>query len=190
LNINTYEDYYNYLSQRRLLGLIYRKFYLYPCISRYLKGRVLDVGCGIGDFLSYRNHTIGVDINPFTVTFCKDRGYKAHLINGGYFPFPEESFDGAIMDNVLEHISDPKSILVSVHRVLRHGGIFIVGVPGIKGYNSDYDHKIFYDENTLIKILEDSGFIRSNCIHIPFKSGLLNKHMRQYCIYGIFIKSY
>jgi SAM-dependent methyltransferase len=151
---------------------------------------VLDVGCGIGDFLSYRNHTIGVDINPFTVNFCKDRGYEAHLINGGDFPFQEESFDGAIMDNVLEHISDPKSILVSVHRVLRHGGIFIVGVPGIKGYNSDYDHKIFYDEDTLIKILEDSGFIRLNCIHMPFKSGLLNKHMRQYCIYGIFIKSY
>ena len=59
-----YQDYFNYLRGRSRLGLLYRKYWLYPRLNKYLYGDVLDVGCGVGDLLSFRPSTIGVDVNP------------------------------------------------------------------------------------------------------------------------------
>src|SRR5687767_14790324 len=41
--------YFEYLQRRGRLGYLYRTRYLYPRVFRHLHGRVLDVGCGIGD---------------------------------------------------------------------------------------------------------------------------------------------
>ena len=38
--------YHNYLLGGSKVGSLYRKWILYPRIGRYLKGEVLDFGCG------------------------------------------------------------------------------------------------------------------------------------------------
>ena len=105
--MNEYEAYFSYLKKRSKLGYFYRKFWLYPFISRHVQGRVLDVGCGIGDMLSYRSESVGVDINPATVKFCQGRGLNAVLMEKDRLPFGIEAFDSIILDNVLEHIEKP-----------------------------------------------------------------------------------
>ena len=54
------DQYFNYLKGRTRLGAWYRAHVLYPKLTRRLFGRTLDVGCGIGDMLSYRTDTVGV----------------------------------------------------------------------------------------------------------------------------------
>ncbi len=71
-------NYYSYLKTSSILGKIYRKFFLYPFLSRFLKGEFLDVGCGLGDFLSFGpKRSLGLDINQFNINHCKSRGLYA-----------------------------------------------------------------------------------------------------------------
>jgi SAM-dependent methyltransferase len=147
---------------------------------------VLDIGCGIGDFLKYRANSIGIDINPRIVDYCRIRGLNVQLCSEGDYPFKDDSFNGAIMDNVLEHIVDPLPTLAEIKRVLISGSTLIVGVPGSRGFMSDPDHKISYDEKSMATTLYSEGFILTRVIHAPFKSAFFDRHMRQYCIYGVF----
>src|SRR5688500_1395110 len=127
-------EYFNYLRGRRLTGLLYRKLWLYPRLMRHLSGRVLDVGCGIGDLLAARRGSVGVDINPLLVDWCRRRGLEAKVMEDGRIPFADHSFDSATLDNVLEHVLAPTLLLAEIRRVLVPGGTLIVGVPGIRGF--------------------------------------------------------
>ena len=183
-----FKSYYKYLRKRSLFGYFYRKFWLYPILCRYLDGTVLDVGCGIGDMLSYRKNTIGVDINPETVNFCRSNGNYVKLMHNNILPFDDIFFDGVILDNVLEHILDPVPLLTEVNRVLKYNGKVLIGVPGIKGYSKDPDHKKFYDLDELTKEVSSANFSLIKHFYMPFEFKFLNIYMRQYCLYAVFLK--
>lgn len=176
--------YFNYLTKRSLIGKYYRTYFLYPRLNRYLKGRLLDVGCGIGDMLSYRKNTIGLDVNPLNVDFCKNRELEVYVMEPNVIPFGHETFDTVLLDNVLEHIEKPSLLLKEIRRVLKPDGILLIGVPGIKGYQSDDDHKVFYDEKKLYALALKNRFNVNHFFYTPLiKSKFLSKHLRQYCIY-------
>lgn len=178
--------YLEYLQQRSKLALAYRNYWLYPRVCRHLKGRVVDVGCGIGDLLAYRPDTIGVDINPRLIDFCRSRGLEAMHLDSGGLPFAAESFDGAVMDNVLEHVVQPLPLLREISRVLVPRGRLVVGVPGSLGYDSDPDHKVFYDRAGLESCLSDAGFRLLEIFHTPFTWQWLDSRLRIYCLFGVF----
>ena len=179
-------DYFDSLIRRKRVGLWYRNAWLYPRICRHLRGRVLDVGCGIGDMVSYRAETTGVDVNPKAVAYCRSRGLTVQEMQPDRLPFPDETFDGGVLDNVLEHLEKPEPLLAEVRRVIRPGGSFVVGVPGERGYASDPDHKRHYSETALIGRMQSAGFEPSRVFHQPFRSRLLDRHFRYYAIYGVF----
>ncbi|MDB9788592.1 class I SAM-dependent methyltransferase [Candidatus Thioglobus sp.] len=182
-------NYYKYLKNRSYIGFLYRKYWLYPRLNYYLVGKVLDVGCGIGDFLSYRKNSIGTDINHKMVEWCCSQGHQAVSMGLDELPFENESFDSVIMDNVLEHIKNPEAILREVNRVLVEKGVFLIGVPGSLGYSRDDDHKVFYSEDELVKTLNKNGFKELKIFAMPVNLKLFDKYLSQYCVYGVFIRS-
>jgi len=185
-----HDEYFAYLTRRSLAGRLYRDYWLYPRLARRLSGKALDVGCGIGDMLMRREDTVGVDVNPHTVAFCISRGATAVLMKADKLPFATGEFDSALIDNVLEHISEPAPLLTEAHRVLRADGRLLVGVPGRRGWASDPDHKVFYDENSLRECVSSAGFTLTECFHTPlWRSSFLDRHLRQYCVYGLFVKA-
>lgn len=182
-----YDDYFRYLANRSWRGALYRRHWLYRRIATRLRGATLDLGCGIGDMLDYRPGTIGVDVNPGTVEFCRRRGLPANQMEPDRLPFADGSFDSVLMDNVLEHIAEPGPVLAEVRRVLRPSGRLVVGVPGTRGWNSDPDHKVFYDERSLEQRLATAGFGLRELFHTPLvRSACLDRRLRQYCVYGVF----
>ncbi|OYU95056.1 MAG: hypothetical protein CFE21_12165 [Bacteroidetes bacterium B1(2017)] len=180
--------YFNYLKTRSKLALFYRTNLVYPALKRVLSGKVLDIGCGIGDFLMCRQNTVGIDINALNVNYCKEQGWEAYTIENNHFPFSENTFDGAVLDNVLEHLTEPHITLLEAKRVLKNKAKLIIAVPGIKGYTMDDDHKHFYDEVEMNTLLASFGFVNTKYIYRPtfFKSTYFSKKLSQYCIYGVF----
>ena len=107
-------------------------------------GRLLDVGCGNGGLLcaaasiGWKSH--GIDFDPKAVEeACSHPDISASI--GGLLghKFPAESFDAVTMNNVMEHLPDPKETLAECLRVLRPGGRLVVVTPNVKALG----HKIF-----------------------------------------------
>jgi SAM-dependent methyltransferase len=184
------KEYFEYLKGISRIGRLYRNYLLYPRINSYLRGNILDIGCGIGDFLQYRKDSTGVDVNPKTVKYCQQQGLDARVMEIDQLPFESSTFDGLLMDNVLEHIEEPEPILKEIRRVLVEGGRFVVGVPGSKGYANDPDHKVFYSKEKLTMIMSKAMFIEEKVFSMPLDFDWLDDKISQYCIYGVFVKKY
>ena len=185
--MNNYKkNYYEYLKKRSLVGLLYRRYILYPSICRHLNGFVLDIGCGIGDFLKFRTNTVGVDINEETVMHCRELGLDAQVMIENVLPFESKKFDAIVLDNVLEHIIDPTLLFIEISRVLKPKGTLLVGVPGIKGYKRDPDHKIFYDLEKLMKLMNQNNFSYVTHFYKPITFINLSILISQHSLYSIF----
>jgi SAM-dependent methyltransferase len=96
--------------------------------------RVLDIGCGRGLLLrAFQRQGCDVMGTEFSDGACRfarevlNIPVRIGLIHE--LKFPDQSFDVVIMWHVLEHVSDPRATLAEVSRILKTGGIFLVGVP-------------------------------------------------------------
>ena len=183
------DEYFRYLQSRSSLGLLYREKLLYPKLSRFVLGKVLDVGCGIGDFLKFQDGCVGVDINRAAVEYCQSKGQQAYLMNADEIPFENGYFDTVVMDNVLEHIAEPGLLIHEITRVLCSTGRLIIGVPGIKGYAADDDHKVFYELQHVDELISKFGFSKFISFGMPLNMPILSAYLRQYCLYAVFDKS-
>ncbi len=193
MNKEFYSDYHEYQKSKSLLGKIYQKFYLYPRLNFYIpQGKtILDVGSGLGDFLQTRprNLSWGIEVNKHNVDFSKQCGLQVSGITpGDKYPFQDNSFDFVILDNVLEHIEDPRHDLKEIHRVLKPGGTVIIGVPGKKGFAHDADHKVYYDEASLTKLLATHHFVFDHGMYTPLPFLFLSEKISQFCFYGFYKK--
>ena len=175
-------EYFEYLQNRSWRGRFYRKFFLYPRINRLLKGKLLDVGCGVGDMLACRPNSIGVDVNA---KFCRWRGLDAREMPYDVLPFDDASFDSILLDNVLEHIADPTPLLNEIKRVMRPDGVLLIGVPGLRGQLYDLDHKVYYDEPNLSALANRLGFEVVDSLYTPlWKSVMFSQMIKSYCLYS------
>ena len=99
--------------------------------------RLLDIGCGIGGparvaASTYACHTTGVDLTPefvSTAVALTDRVGLSELVAfevaaGDELPFPDASFDRAMMIHVGMNIPDKGAVFTEVRRVLEPGGRF------------------------------------------------------------------
>lgn len=163
-------SYFHYLLDESWSGKLYRTCILYPFLSILTGDTFLDVGCGIGRMLSRGNrHTsMGIDVNAKAVAFCRSKGLNVlHFEPEAPFPLQTSSFPVVICDQVIEHLSTPDHTLSEIFRVLTPGGRFVLGVPCLKGFNADSDHKTFYSHSNLLPILSKYSFTLHSYFYFP-----------------------
>lgn len=143
-------------------------------------GRILDVGCGLGYLLSaLRNEweKYGVEVSRFAAQHAQVWGnifvgelHEAH--------FPDEYFDVVIMHHVIEHMEDPISVILEVRRILKPGGILLLGTPDFdsgcaRRFGSNYrllqddTHVSLFTNDSMHRFLRDHGFIIDR-VEYPF----------------------
>lgn len=189
-----YEHYFSHLQKISFLGRSYKRFFSSPILffcARRFGRRIIEVGSGIGSGVlgAFPKRVIGLEINPVAVDYCRSLGLDVHLISeSGNFPVQEDAYDSCILDNVLEHIADPAKTLDECYRITRKGGGLIIAVPGLRGFDSDVDHKKFYDKNNL-RLLH-AGWLFVGLFSAPFifTSKRLSKSVKQYCLVATYKK--
>ena len=150
--------------------------------------RVLDVGCGIGDFLSCLMskgmECVGLDASKNAVTIGKNFGFN--ILHGRLTPeviqqnFDENSFDMGCIRESLYYIDDLPSSISSLKRIVKPGGTLhikshILGSPYYwrkKNYSSRIGSfaVCLYTKAALLKTLERFKFKIIKVQHIAITS--------------------
>jgi methionine biosynthesis protein MetW len=106
-------------------------------------GRVLDVGCGRGEFSIGFARALGiagiqgVDGSPDAVASARARGIPATVadLNRDTLPFESGSMDLVVMVETIEHLEDVEHCLDEVRRVLAQGGSLLVTTPNLASWH-------------------------------------------------------
>lgn len=97
-------------------------------------GSILDVGCGLGDFLyECQKHgwtTLGLELNPFAAEYAR-REFGLEVLTKSIFDFEPAGayYDCIALWGVLEHFTRPLAVLQKLHGLLRPGGLLLLEVP-------------------------------------------------------------
>lgn len=144
------------------------------------KGRLLDVGCGIGTFLQLAREngweTQGVDPSKSGCAFAQNiHNLDAHCGDIFNANFPSAHFDAITLYHVLEHISELNLFLCELRRILKpktddqNSGTLVIEVPNGEGVQSRIhkanwhyvhpeDHLYYFSVHSLAKLLQKHGF--------------------------------
>lgn len=135
-------------------------------------GRLLDVGCGSGQFLGLMAHlgwsVTGVEPSPKACQMAAARwGIKP--INGWIEDVKDGSFDVVSMIGVIEHLHDPLDALRKVRQLLGPNGSLLLTThdipgPGPRLFGKKWvgwevpQHLYFFDRSTMTSMLKKAGF--------------------------------
>jgi 2-polyprenyl-3-methyl-5-hydroxy-6-metoxy-1,4-benzoquinol methylase len=137
--------------------------------------RLLDIGCGNGDFLLNAQDAgwlaTGVDSDPKAVEVAQQRGLEVRLGGIELFAGQAECFDAITLSHVLEHAHQPGQLIQSACRLLKPGGILFVDTPNIESHGARCwgshwrgletpRHLAIFSREGLVAMLRAGGFGR------------------------------
>jgi 2-polyprenyl-3-methyl-5-hydroxy-6-metoxy-1,4-benzoquinol methylase len=149
-------------------------------------GRVLDVGCGNGNFLAALQNrgwdTHGTDISEAACTIARSKSVTVHQGDLTGANFPTGFFDAVTLWHVIEHLPEPKRELTEIRRIIKEDGILVIETPNSNSltfricreswYSLDVPrHLQHFTPETLEELLREVGFklsSRSNFHHYDF----------------------
>ena len=127
--------------------------------------RILDLGCGTGDFGRYRPsrdiEIYGIDVDPGAVASAGRFEIAAQSdLDGSPLPYEDSFFDGVLAGDILEHLREPWVILREARRVMRPGGAVVASVVMAKpdAVWADYTHVRGFTRNSVELLFQDAGF--------------------------------
>ncbi|WP_374401030.1 methyltransferase domain-containing protein [Flavobacterium sp.] len=143
-----FEDYISHTDGKRTL---FEKMYHFikrkairdkvKLINSYqpLKGKILDIGAGTGDFLlECKNQNwdiLGIEPNDKAKGIALGKGVK---FGDTIEKLESNSFDVITMWHVLEHVPDVEHQVAELKRLLKPSGTIIIAVPNFKSYDANH----------------------------------------------------
>ncbi|HEX6883990.1 MAG TPA: class I SAM-dependent methyltransferase [Planctomycetota bacterium] len=138
-------------------------------------GRVLDVGCAAGYFLSVMRdegwQVQGLEPSDAIRPQAEERLGREHVSGGllGQVELPAASFDLVTMWDVIEHIPDARGAVREVRRLLAPGGKFLIETQDVRSlaarvlgkrwqHYKHAEHIYHFQRETLAALLGQAGF--------------------------------
>jgi len=138
-------------------------------------GRLLDIGCATGSFLHVMGQSgswevCGVEPNADAAHYARDR-FGLDVVEGTLRDarFSDARFDVVTMWDVIEHLHDPRSTLLEIHRILKPEGMLVVSTPNLASWDAAFfgrhwtgldapRHLYVFSPRTLQQLLRRTGF--------------------------------
>jgi 2-polyprenyl-3-methyl-5-hydroxy-6-metoxy-1,4-benzoquinol methylase len=169
-------------------------------IGRYKSsGRLLDVGCGQGAFLSACTganfELFGVEPSKYTYAESLKIAPDSTIYNCTLLEaqFSKDSFDVITLINTLEHLVNPKETVSEVYRILKSNGLLMLETPNIGHWIPRLlgkrwvqllvaDHVVFFSKTILKRMLKEIGFEVKHIkySHKTISIRLLQFHLSRY----------
>jgi len=147
--------------------------YIFEEIKPFLRGKILEIGCGIGNltfWLIQHLPVLAIDMNEDYLELIQKKFAKhPNLINTLLWDIRREppkeiynQFDTIVCSNVLEHIENDESVLMRFYNLLSNRGRVIIFVPALKILYNQLDlelgHMRRYGKKDLFYKLNKCGF--------------------------------
>ena len=105
-------------------------------------GTMLEIGCGVGDFLHEMEqrgwNCTGIEPSKEAKAIAQNR-VKANILNPeDLATLKDESFDLITMWHVLEHVDNLKDEVRHLQRLLKKGGRLVLALPNFKSTDAEY----------------------------------------------------
>jgi 2-polyprenyl-3-methyl-5-hydroxy-6-metoxy-1,4-benzoquinol methylase len=135
--------------------------------------KVLDIGCGSGQWLSQaattRWQVFGAEPDAQAFRVARQRGFDVR--KGGIDAWNDRRgyFDAVTLSHVIEHVHDPRQMLAAARDLLRPGGQLYVETPNIEALSHGIfgrawrgleapRHLVLFNRRSLIRLLREVGF--------------------------------
>lgn len=177
------------------LGFMLRRAVRFVPMPRISGKKLLDVGCGNGQFLLRAKdigyEVEGLDFDKKTVEVARALGLNIKFGNIddishiGYY-------DVITLSHVIEHVHNPEDLLIKIYRLLKVGGYFYIATPnfgsaGRKTFGKFWRgfefprHLHIFNINELKDVLSKVGFSRIEVIYdLPQSVGILKTSFKIY----------
>jgi len=138
----------------------------------YYNKNFLDVGCGLGYFLSSiksdNNYLYGTELDDFSINKASKHGkiFKGKLKN---INFKKYFFDIILMHHVIEHLKKPEEEIKIIKNILKKNGTLIIATPDFDSGAArlfknkyrllkDKTHISLFSNESMHRFLRDNGF--------------------------------
>lgn len=133
---STYSGFYSRVDDRLVSisdRMIHSRLAWIPFDS---KNRVLDVACGVsGLSKTFSNNVYGIEMNRKAVMFVRKKGIRAKQGDvERKWDYPNRYFDIVYANHIIEHLQNPDHLIAESKRVLKKGGLLIVGTPNLASW--------------------------------------------------------
>lgn len=128
------------------------------------QGRGLEIGVGSGRFAAPLGVRVGLDPSAAMLGYAAARGVEVVRGTAEDLPFPDASFDHALVVTTICFVDSPEEMLAEAHRVLVPGGRLVIGFIDResslgKTYLAQQMENVFYREATLYSADEVEGLL-------------------------------
>lgn len=197
LNISKYYHSSDYISHARSARSFTERLYMrvrnymislkIRFLNNFLpvSARVLDIGCGTGDFAEALNkrgyEAMGYEPNPGASKIAEEKGIKLVTGEQALLNIPDQTFDAITLWHVLEHLHQPVQMLEQCKRLLKPGGVLLLATPMHNCFDASFyknewaawdlpRHLLHFSRESLVNLLERQGFEPRKRKGMPFDS--------------------
>ncbi len=166
--------YVNYTKSKSELARTFRLRLRFVEKKLGRKGRLLDVGCALGECL-FQAKALGwpaprgIEVSEQAIRYAQENGLDVQKGDLTSHKLIEGSFEVILLQDVIEHTADPIAQLANCYALLEPGGILYLTTPNVEGFWSKvsgarwvhyrpHEHLSYFSNKTIRAALRAAGF--------------------------------